>query len=365
MVLNLALLGVVAGLGRQQESLFEVAGTILFGGVIGELIASAIWAQKRQRSVLEQLHAGLRPLLEAQTEQDAARLVSELAVHVLRADGVLSLILEPEDATGQTMTARGGAGGGADYGGVTVSVNNEQSGAGIAARTRRHLFVPDAPHSPLVSQQYVARYSAASILYVPILVGDRLIGVMVMWWTAPISDLDRFTDQVLELLSIQAGPVLERVRQVEDLDRAATTDSLTGVLNRRAFEHGMAHLAEDAVLLLFDLDRFKALNDSQGHPAGDRVLRSFAAALARSVRESDLVCRIGGDEFAVIASGEEKVAQAMLERLEAVWTSPEDVGFSAGYALRRPGEAPDALNARADEALYTEKNRRRGRARIS
>ncbi len=310
------------------------------------------------------MHAGLRPLLQAQTEHDAAQLVSELAAHVLRADGVFTMIPDrDEHRTGDAVVALGGAGAGSDFAGVRVPLNDEQSGTGVAARTRRHLFVADAQNSPLVSRHYVARFSARSVLYVPILVGERLIGVIVMWWTSPVADLDHFTDQIVELLSIQAGPVLERVRQVEDLDRAATTDSLTGVLNRRAFAHGLENLADDAVLLLFDLDRFKALNDSQGHPAGDRVLRAFAASLAASVRDTDLVCRIGGDEFAVIAGGDREVAQAVLDRLGEAWTSPEDVGFSAGYALRLPGEPAEQLNARADQALYSEKNRRRGRSR--
>ncbi|GLY17006.1 hypothetical protein Kisp01_40210 [Kineosporia sp. NBRC 101677] len=369
--LNLALLGVVAGLGRQQEHLVELVGTILFAGVIGEMIAAAIWTQKRQRSDLEQLHAGLRPLLQAQTESDAARLISELAMHVLRADGVFTMVSErpiPGFGAGDSgppaddLVARGGAGIGADFSGVRLSVGTDPSGAAVAARSRRHLYVADALSSPLVSRQYVARVSARSLLYVPILVGDRLVGVMVIWWTRPVSDLDHFTDQVIELLSIQAGPVLERVRQVEELDRAAMTDSLTGVGNRRAFEQALQCLADDAVLVLFDLDKFKALNDSQGHPAGDRVLRAFAAALAGSVRDTDLVCRFGGDEFAVIARGDGAVARAVLERLASVWSAPEGVGFSAGYAVRQVGEAPALLNARADEALYAEKNLRRGRS---
>ncbi|MBT0771578.1 GGDEF domain-containing protein [Kineosporia sp. J2-2] len=187
---------------------------------------------------------------------------------------------------------------------------------------------------------------------------------MVIWWSRRIDDLDHFTDQMVELLSIQAGPVLERVRQVEDLDRAATTDSLTGVLNRRAFEDAMAAPADDAVLLLFDLDRFKQLNDTQGHPAGDRVLRAFAAALASSVRDGlDQVCRIGGDEFAVITRGDADVALAVLGRLTTAWKHPEGVGFSAGYAVLMPGEAAEQLSARADSALYAEKKRRRERIR--
>ncbi|GAB6902202.1 sensor domain-containing diguanylate cyclase [Kineosporia succinea] len=369
--LNLALLGGVSALGLQRDHHVEIIGTIVCSALIGELIAAARSVQRRQRSDLQQLHAGIGPLLGAQTEHDTAQLVSELAVRLLRADGALTMVTDQEERPAdlgevslppEVLTARGGAGGGEDFTGVQVWLNGEQSGTGIVARTRRHLFVADAATSHLVSRQHIERFGAQSCLYVPILVNERLLGVIVVWWTTRVDDLDHFTDQILELLSLQAGPVLERVRVVEHLDRAATTDGLTGVLNRRAFDQGLAGLPDDAVLLLFDLDRFKALNDSQGHPAGDRVLRAFAAALAASVRDSDLVCRIGGDEFAVIATGDGRAARSVLERLEALWTSPEGVGFSAGYALRRPGEPAEQLSARADEALYEEKNRRRSRA---
>ena len=84
-------------------------------------------------------------------------------------------------------------------------------------------------------------------------------------------------------------------------------DPLTGLYNRRFFEEALAQHVETArryerelTLVLFDLDRFKQLNDACGHEAGDEALRVFADRLGRVVRKADLVCRIGGDEFAVI-----------------------------------------------------------------
>ena len=356
--LNLVLLAGVALTGRQHAHLTETVGTILASALIGELIAAAIATQRRQQRDLEDLHAGLRPLLAARSEPEATNRVSDLAANLLRADGVVTMMTDPAEP-GRVLTARGGSGSGADPEEVRVDLDSGPSGLSVIAQTRQHLFVADARNHPLVSPLYVQRYDSASLLYVPILVGDQLTGAMVIWWTTPIDDLDHFTDQVVELLSLQAGPVLERVRQVEELDRAATTDSLTGVLNRRGYEDGMRHLAEDALLLVFDLDRFKQLNDTKGHPAGDRVLRAFAATLTSSVRGTDLVCRIGGDEFAVILRGGQEVAEAVLARLTAAWTHPEDVGFSAGYGMRQLGESPEDLNARADASLYEQKKARR------
>jgi diguanylate cyclase (GGDEF)-like protein len=154
--------------------------------------------------------------------------------------------------------------------------------------------------------------------------------------------------------------VLERVRQIEDLDLAAVTDPLTGIGNRRAFERRLAELDPDTALVMCDLNRFKELNDTLGHAAGDQVLRIFAAAAAMSIRAGDLVARIGGDEFALLVNGGEPAARAVLDRLRSAWEEPDGVGFSAGLAAHRPGETGEQLSERADQQLYAAK--RAGRA---
>jgi diguanylate cyclase (GGDEF)-like protein len=91
------------------------------------------------------------------------------------------------------------------------------------------------------------------------------------------------------------------------LSRQATRDGLTGLYNRRYFEEALPdHVAvanryqRDLSLVIFDLDRFKHINDTEGHQAGDEVLRQFADILKSTARRADIVCRYGGDEFAVI-----------------------------------------------------------------
>ncbi|GLY31569.1 sensor domain-containing diguanylate cyclase [Kineosporia sp. NBRC 101731] len=364
---SLALLAAVAGFGLQRDSLVEITGTILFAALIGELIAAAMAAQHRQRVKLEHLHAGVRPLLSAHSESEAARLVSEQALDLLGADGVVTLVADrfgPPSARDTSLTARGGAGLGSEVAAVQSGDHPPESGIGAVTRDRRPLFVPDARHSPVSLPTTGNETSWASALFLPVEVVDQLAGVMVAFWTRPVNELDPFDAQVMELLSLQAGPVLMRVRHVEELDRAATTDPLTGVSNRRAFEQAMANLEDDALLLLFDLDRFKGVNDTQGHSAGDRVLQAFASSLTASVRDTDLACRIGGDEFAVLTRGSSEVARAILDRLSAAWSYPEGVGFSVGSAERRPGESAEHLSTRADEGLYAMKHRRRERVEV-
>lgn len=147
-----------------------------------------------------------------------------------------------------------------------------------------------------------------------------------------------------------------------ELAERARRDPLTGLLNHRAFH---ARLAEETArarryrgrlaLVALDLDRFKELNDREGHAEGDRHLRAFAAALASTLRETDAAGRLGGDEFAALlleADGE--TVRAFLERLTD--RIGGEIAVSAGVAcLPGDGIAPEQLLAAADGRLYAEK----------
>jgi diguanylate cyclase (GGDEF)-like protein len=152
-------------------------------------------------------------------------------------------------------------------------------------------------------------------------------------------------------------------RQVGALRDASVRDELTGVGNRR---HGMAALERlrpgDAVLLL-DLDRFKAVNDRDGHAGGDAVLVSLAELLRQSMRGADAVARLGGEEFLVVASQAGGSAAAVAERLVEQWrgTRPRTT-VSVGVTVHQPGEEPEHALARADRALYDAKRAGRDRS---
>lgn len=153
----------------------------------------------------------------------------------------------------------------------------------------------------------------------------------------------------------------------------ATVDELTGLTNRRGFdaiaEHAIAvcrRVDEPATLLYFDLDDFKAVNDALGHAAGDRVLRTFARHLRDTFRDSDVVARVGGDEFCVLlTSTTTENVHRPLSLLEGRLETREDeplVSFSVGVAAYDPSrhEAVRALVEEADQIMYRQK---RGRAR--
>ncbi|OAM75891.1 GGDEF domain-containing protein [Devosia elaeis] len=163
---------------------------------------------------------------------------------------------------------------------------------------------------------------------------------------------------------------------IEDLRRERDMDRLTGVLNRRGFEERSAALLrragrEPSALILIDLDHFKRINDTYGHQQGDHVLRDIGTLLRHSARRGDLVCRLGGEEFAMLMPGADlEGAQAAAERLRAVIAAhrfplpalAEPITASFGLAQRRPGEPFAIWFDRADAALYAAKAQGRNRA---
>ncbi|MCB8838481.1 PleD family two-component system response regulator [Aurantimonas sp. VKM B-3413] len=173
----------------------------------------------------------------------------------------------------------------------------------------------------------------------------------------------------------------ERLRSsVQQTMELAVSDPLTGLHNRRFFEIHLARAVERAgldgsgvALLIADIDHFKRINDGFGHEAGDHVLKQFAERLLVTIRASDLACRFGGEEFAVLLhEADLATAMPLAERIRnAVAGSPFDISgepiavtVSQGVAVFQPGvsDSPAALFRRADAALYAAK--RGGRNRV-
>jgi diguanylate cyclase (GGDEF)-like protein len=166
---------------------------------------------------------------------------------------------------------------------------------------------------------------------------------------------------------------LEKSRaRIADLEAKVDIDPLTDLLNRRSFERELKRsvayvkrYGTSAALVYLDLNGFKPVNDRHGHAAGDAVLKAVAAALVRQVRASDLVARIGGDEFVVLlwnVSGPAAAAKAAALE-QAIYSTPVRwssstlvVGASAGVALIGALDAPADLLARADAAMYARKS---------
>ena len=175
--------------------------------------------------------------------------------------------------------------------------------------------------------------------------------------------------------------LLDTERTGERLNTLATRDSLTGVSNRRDFERRLKVMLASAsrngyplTLMAVDLDHFKHINDTYGHPVGDAVLRAFAARCEAAVRESDVVGRVGGEEFMVGMNGASLAeATAAAERLRlavadgGIAATPQvsvDLTVSIGLAMLAEGDDAAALVARADAALYRAKRNGRNRVEV-
>jgi len=165
--------------------------------------------------------------------------------------------------------------------------------------------------------------------------------------------------------------------RISELEARVDIDPLTDILNRRGFERelkrSLAYVKRygtSVALVYVDLDDFKPVNDRHGHAAGDAVLKAIAAALVRNVRASDVVARIGGDEFAVLlwnVNAPDAAAKAVALET-AVYSTPVRwdnatlvVGASAGLALLGALDSSADVLARADAAMYARKTARNDR----
>ncbi|MGY1660675.1 diguanylate cyclase domain-containing protein [Geodermatophilus sp. SYSU D00705] len=218
------------------------------------------------------------------------------------------------------------------------------------------------------------------VVAVPLLAGRTFLGVATAGWAAGRHPARLDGDVLARLRGVgdQASTALQKARLLETVRHQATHDALTGLPNRVLFLErlGSALAAtgpdQHAAVLFCDLDRFKAVNDSLGHAAGDELLRQVSARLRAAVRPGDTVGRLSGDEFAVLLPGlaqpedADRVVARVLRcfddtfRLEGTQVA---VGTSVGVAVHS-GEwgRPDALLRDADAAMYREKHAGRARA---
>ena len=170
--------------------------------------------------------------------------------------------------------------------------------------------------------------------------------------------------------------ISEQQQRISYLESLSLTDELTGLANRRHFDHALgANLALarrhglGGVLALFDLDNLKLVNDGQGHAAGDRVLQRMAEVIRDNIRSTDLAARLGGDEFAVLLTQAQPepalkraaFLQQMLNRANVVLKRRGIViSASMGALAYGASDHAEALLAAADRAMYVNKHQRAG-----
>jgi two-component system cell cycle response regulator len=189
-------------------------------------------------------------------------------------------------------------------------------------------------------------------------------------------------EEVVRIIARELGGPIRMATLVEEAQRLATIDALTGLMNRRAFLQSLEIEMERATrlhyplsLILLDVDHFKAVNDSRGHAAGDMVLSGLGRLLAREARKSDLLARWGGEEFIIVLSGADvdggKIAaeryRAAIEKFEVRDASGERIPVTAsmGLASMEPAEHADSFVDRADRAMYAAKTAGRNQVAVA
>lgn len=271
-------------------------------------------------------------------------------------------------------------------------------------RSGKSVVLDDVPSNGQFSRsRYLAKYGPKSLCCIPIIKQKEIKGVLYLENSQVRGAFQKERLQLLNMIASQASislenanmfqeldnmnknleqKVFERTRELDEKNRMlellSTTDQLTGLYNRRHLENYLRNELERSErygshlsVILLDIDRFKAINDNQGHDVGDMVLISLAKTLKKNTRITDVAGRWGGEEFLILLPGTgaeasaflaEKLRKALLERKHG----PVDrITASFGVAEYRSGDTIGSLIKRADQGLYAAKENGRNQVVVS
>jgi diguanylate cyclase (GGDEF)-like protein len=302
---------------------------------------------------------------------DLADFVTSRVLHI--ADAEKSSLMMVDEKTGD-LVLKGSKG--LDKEKVALRVKIGELVAGWVAKEGETLLVSDIDTDPrlnLTSRR--SRYKTKSFISLPLKIDSQVIGVMNV--TDKLAGTKVFTKDDLRYLTLiahQTVTQIENIRLCEKLSSLAVTDSLTNVFNHRYFQEQMkveimrAQRYKHALsVMMFDVDSFKTYNDSYGHLEGDAVLKHVSRIIKLNVREVDIVCRYGGDEFVIILPFTtlksarfvaEKISRSVEEQdmFNRQTGKVMRVTVSGGVATYHEGMNKDELVKLADQALYKAKS---------
>lgn len=347
-----------------SEQFIGAVLTGVFGLFVAESLALVVTRYRSAERDVRELLMATRRLASAGDEKEAAELLCSVATKMLGADKAMVYTADMVTASRYTSRAWYGMDDAEQF---TVDIASESSGIGEALSTGETVFITDVARSTLVSHRILDQLDVASVLYIPLPGQVGHVGALAIGWQKRVRRLDDVSQTSIEVLSTEAGGALERLGVAAKLVQEAATDELTALLNRRAFNRHLDAMRPGDVVVMIDLDHFKAINDERGHVAGDAALVTMADCLRHAARDSDLLARWGGEEFAVILTRSTLAgAQSMIERLRAAWVAGAGpTTFSAGIAQRLDGEGPVMTLGRADSALYQAKQQGRDRIQVA
>lgn len=362
-----------------ELALAVVVALLILGGSMHHRVALAIEAARAERDagvarILQGLSRSLSP------DSIVEGIVDELTATARADHVVVAHLRRPELVVDVTLrSARPG-----------VAPSRTTIRPEVDDRSARHRGIPwsgmpdvaDPDPDPTARADRAARaaaeeiarrvrsgYGLSNTLAEPLVADGRFAGALILSRRTR-ADWTEDERRLLAWSAQEVAAAFARAHALEVAERGATTDALTGLPNRRAFDaliatlRGRRRAGDGFSLLMADIDRFKSLNDRYGHATGDAVLREVAGALAGGLRAGDTAARYGGEEFAIVLRGAtSREAGEIAERLRlaVAGLTPAQLGVeeavtvSIGVATAGQEEEPAAVIARADRALYAAK----------
>jgi diguanylate cyclase (GGDEF)-like protein len=289
--------------------------------------------------------------------------VAEECTRLTRADGATIFMVE-----NQRLTAKSAVGI------LGFALLEMPLGGGLpshAVKLRHAVCSSDAQQEDQTLRRVSTRSGSRSSVSTPFFFGREpaIAGVLHMASLQP----DAFTDEdedTIQMFADVVASAIQNARQYDQAMRESREDSLTGLLNRRAFEEHARMLKKEQIhhdkpysLILFDINDLKVINDEHGHPAGDEALRLVAAAARMRVRKSDIVYRLGGDEFAIllpqtVLAAAEDVARRVEAAVSVEVAYGRPLSVSSGICEASPSESVPLLLTRTDQIMYKAKRLR-------
>jgi diguanylate cyclase (GGDEF)-like protein len=350
---------------------------LAFAALTAAAAAIAVWraratADARVANAVQRVAAGMH-----ETMRDLAGSVeaTRQAKPPEQVGGELAASLDVDEVAARTLAAVESIPG-VEAAALETPATSASSGMQPDEAGRARIGLPDNDNLRAIEASYRYRLDDAegasarlrSAVVVPLLADGATIGSLSAFTRTSTRALTESELEEVERIANRAGPALENARRYAEARALADLDALTGLHNRRYFHETLAREIARAqrygrrlALVVIDLDDFKAVNDRVGHLSGDAVLAEVSERMRTVVRDADIACRVGGDEFGVIlpesSAGEAELLAGRIAEAVAARAIPGagTLRLSAGAAELREGDRPSDLFERADDALYRAK----------
>jgi len=339
-------------------------------------LVTALAESRRSNATARALLDFSRSLSKVGTTEEVSQTLADTVPAVAGCDRSTVMLWDPYEQRLLFKAVSGGAGRTGGTGSDFASISPEDSPLLGTLMASRDIVVLDRSTPDPFLLAALERYGTVLTMMAPLFSDEEFLGIVAAdFLQVPKVDprADRDLQERLRALADQAVTAFQNARLLEQVGHLAWHDALTGLPNRRLLEDRVhqeieraRRLDEPSTMFFVDLDRFKKVNDTLGHAAGDDLIRQVAERLREVVRRQDTVARLGGDEFAILLPGlaDPSVIRLLAERMLEALHRPyvidgNDVHTSASIGVAsfpEHGASYDELLSRADAAMYRSKD---------